>query len=63
MNIKVIIQDGIVTEVLADGAADVEVIDIDRDYEDYEALIQYAEKVRQNPMLVSQAYTVAGFEK
>lgn len=63
MNIKVVIQDGIVTEVLADGTADVEVIDIDRDYEDYEALIQYAEKVRENPMLVSQAYTVAGFEK
>ena len=38
MRIKVIIHDGIVTEVLSDGLAEVEVIDIDKDYEDYDAL-------------------------
>ena len=38
MNIKVIIYDGIVHEVLTTEPAEVEIVNIDRDYEDYEAL-------------------------
>lgn len=62
IRVKVIINDGIVTGVLADGDAEVEVIDIDKDYEDYEAISKYEEEVRSDPSLKERDYTVAHFE-
>ena len=47
--IKVIIHDGIVVDVLATAPVDVEVLDIDRDYEDFDALTRYEEGLRQDP--------------
>ena len=43
MRVKVIIHDCIVVDVLATSQVDLEVVDIDRDYEDYAALIRYTE--------------------
>lgn len=63
MTIKVIIHEGVVLDVLTDGEVDVEVIDIDKDYEDYEDLIQYEEELKKDPDLHSQDFTVARFSE
>ena len=60
--IKVIIHDGIVVDVLATAPVAVEVLDIDRDYEDFDALTRYEEELRQDPELRSRDYTVAHFD-
>ncbi len=60
--IKVIIHDGIVVDVLTTAPVDVEVLDIDRDYEDFDALTRYEEELRQDPELRSRDYTVAHFD-
>ena len=36
MRVKVVIEDGIITDVLSDGEAEVEIIDVNVDYEDYD---------------------------
>ena len=41
VKVKVIIEEGIAAGVLADGDVEVEIIDIDPDYRDYEALRKY----------------------
>lgn len=63
MKVKIIIYGGIVSDVLADGEVDVEVVDIDKDYEDYHALLRYEEELRQDLTLKSRGYTCAHFEK
>lgn len=62
MNIKVIIYDGIVHEVLTTEPAEVEIVNIDRDYEDYEALCSYEQELYQDPALKSRPFTVARFD-
>lgn len=61
VQVKVIIKDGITTGVLADGAVEVEIIDENKDYEDYQALCNYENKLRHNPALKERNYTVAHF--
>ena len=62
MRVKVIIHDGIVVDVLATAQVELEVVDIDRDYEDCDALLRYEEELRQDPELQSRDYTVAHFD-
>lgn len=61
MRVKVIINDGVAVGVLADGDVEVEIIDVDRDYEDSEYLEKYEEEVRSDPTLKEVEYTVAHF--
>lgn len=63
MRIKVIINDGIVTQVLADGQADVEIVGIDKDYEDYERLREYEQKLHKDGSLKNIDFVVAHFEE
>ena len=60
--IKVIIEEGIAVGVLADGDVEVEIVDIDPDYEDYEALRKYEEEIRGDPALKEREFAVAAFE-
>lgn len=64
MRIKVIIIDGIATEVLTDGPVDLEVVNIDKDYEDYEdydKLRDYEAELHKDETLKSIDFTVAHF--
>lgn len=61
MRVKVIIIDGITTEVLADGPVDLEVVDIDKDYEDYDELLDYEATLHKDKTLKSVDFTVAHF--
>lgn len=53
MDIKVIIRDGIVESVLAKDVSDkqpnIEIVSVDKDYEDYEQLRDYAETLYADP--------------
>ena len=60
--VKVIIEEGIAVSVLSDGDVEAEVVDIDPDYEDYEALRKYEEELRGDPAMKERAFTVAHFE-
>ena len=62
VKVKVIIEEGIATGVLADGDVEVEIIDIDPDYRDYEALRKYQVEIRRDPAMKERAFTVAAFE-
>ena len=62
VKVKIIIEEGIATGVLADGDVEVEIIDIDPDYEDYEALKSYEKEIRNDPSLKDREFTVAHFE-
>ena len=62
MKVKIIIKEGIAVGALADGDVEVEIIDIDPDYEDYEALKSYEKEVRSNSSLREREFTVAHFE-
>ena len=62
VKVKVIIEEGIATGVLADGDVEVEIVDIDPDYEDYEALRKYEEEIRADPALKEREFAVAAFE-
>lgn len=63
VKVKVIIWEGIVIDVLADGDVDVEIIDVDPDYEDYEELKIYEEELHSDPALKEQDFTVAHFRE
>jgi hypothetical protein len=63
MRVKVIINDGIATEVLSDGSVELEVVDIDSDYEDYDELRAYEKELHKDESLKSVDFTVAHFEK
>lgn len=62
VQVKVIIEEGVATGVLADGDVEVQIIDIDPDYEDCEALRRYEKELRLDPSLKVRDYTVAHFE-
>ena len=62
VKVKVIIEEGIATGVLADGDVEVEIIDIDPDYRDYEALRMYEAEIRSDPVMKEREFTVARFE-
>lgn len=52
MKLKVIIRDGIVESVLTDDPkipVEVQIVDIDDDYEDFEELRKYAEELYDDP--------------
>ena len=49
--------------MLADGMADVEIVDIDSDYEDYDALCVYEANLLQDSSLSELPFTVAHFEE
>ena len=64
MKIKVIIYGGIVDSVLADEQAkevDVEIVDLDKDYEDYDELEEYTQKLHNDESLQEIWYSVAHF--
>lgn len=64
MKIKVIIYGGIVDSVLADEQAkevDVEIVDLDKDYEDYDELEEYTQKLHNDESLQEIGYSVARF--
>lgn len=63
MKVKVIVHDGVVIGVLSTEEAEVEIVDIDKDYEDYEALKEYEQKLYDDPSLHEQDYTVARFDE
>lgn len=53
---------GVVSDVLSDIPAEVEVIDINKDYRDSDSLRSYADKLFTNPELHPCGFTVANFE-
>ena len=64
MRVKVIIHDGITTDVLTDSAErlEVEILDIDKDYSDYDELEEYEESLLHDPGLSHVDYTTAHFD-
>lgn len=63
LKVKVIINEGVASSVLADGDVEVEIIDIDPDYEDYEALREYEEELYEQEDLKPIDFTTAHFEE
>lgn len=63
VTVKVVITDGIASSVLANKKVDVEIISVDKDYEDYEALCQYEDSLRDDETLQEWDFTVAHFEE
>ena len=63
MRVKVVIEDGIITDVLSDGEAEVEIIDVNVDYEDYDALCKRRQEVLEDDMLHEIDFTVTKFEE
>ena len=63
MKIEVIVIDGIVESVLTDGEADIEIVSIDKDYEDREALEKYADKLYADPQLKERKFINAHFDE
>ncbi len=59
--VKIIIDDGIISGVLSNGPVNVEIVDINRDYGDYEALRAYSHELYDDPKLKSIEYSVAHF--
>lgn len=62
MKVKVFIHDGIVSGVLADGDVNVEIIDINESYRDYEQLREYEDELYSDSSLKEQSFTTADFE-
>lgn len=63
MKIKVIIRNGVVESALSDKGEDIdmEVVDIDDDYEDHDALCAYADSLYNSHEFREIGYTVARF--
>lgn len=61
MKIKVIIDEGIITSVLSDGMADVEIVDVDSNYEDYHSLRQYKAELMHDRDLHEIPFAVVKF--
>ena len=57
--VKVIIKSGIVAGVLSDGDPQVEIVDIDPDYEDCDARGHYEETLYERPELEEKEFTTA----
>lgn len=62
VEIKVIINSGIVIGVLSNGDPRVEIVDIDPDYEDFDELKKYAESLYDRPDLSEKEFTVKQFD-
>lgn len=66
MRIKVIIRDGIIEAVLTDAPAeqlpDVEIVDINGDYEDYKQLKERADELYADKSLHETAFSVTHFD-
>ena len=65
IKIKVIVESGLVQYVLINGDSslvDLEVVDVDSDYEDYEELIKYRDGLLDNLAYESLDFNVANFE-
>lgn len=62
VTVKIIITNGIVSGVLANKKVNVEIVDIDDDYEDYEALCRYEDDLRSSKTLQDCDFTVVHFE-
>lgn len=66
MQIKVLMDRGVVHDVLRSKDCpeeiEVEIVHVDPDYRDYEALEEYTAKLREDPNLVSANYSTANFE-
>lgn len=63
MRVKVVIEEGIITNVLSDGEADVEIIDVNVDYDDYVALCKRRDEVLEDDTLQEIDFTVTKFEE
>ena len=65
LNVKVIIFDGIVEGVLKDAniPVSVEIVDVDRNYENYKALDAYREEIYKDKSLIPCDYAFAGQEE
>lgn len=61
--VKVIIDCGVASEVLADSLVDLEVINIDKDYEDCDQLRTYEAKLHEDKSLKQIDFTSANFEE
>jgi len=64
LQIKVVIDSGIVDDVLInrEEAVEVEILDIDNNYEDYKQLDEYRHQIYSDPSLRTCPYSVARFE-
>lgn len=56
MKIKVIIYDGVVEEILTDGPADVEVVDVGKNSPDHARIEAYHEELRERMNAVEFSY-------
>ena len=63
MRVKVVIEDGIITDVLSDGEAEVEIIDVNVDHEDYDALCKRRQEVLEDDTLHEIDFTVTKFDE
>lgn len=63
MRVKVVIEEGIITNVLSDGEAEVEIIDVNVDYDDYDALCKRRDEVLGDDTLQEIDFTVTKFEE
>lgn len=66
MEIKIILRDNIVESVLGsaftpDEEPEIEIVDINKDYDDYEQLCDYADKLYADPSYAECRYDVARF--
>lgn len=61
--VKVIIEDGIPEDVLSDVPVDVEIVGIDKDYEDCNQLRAYRDRLYADKSLKSCDYTTADFKE
>lgn len=64
IQIKVIIRDGIVEAALCDDTRlpiNIEVVDVDKGYDDYKELLDYAESLYCNPKYAEISLTIADF--
>lgn len=67
MDIKVIIRDGIVESVLVKDVSDkqpnIEIVSVDKDYEDSEQLRDYTEALYADPTYQEYPFTCASFRE
>ena len=59
--VKVIIREGIIQDVLSTEPVEIEIIDLNKDYEDYDKLCEYESKLYADETLKSQDFTVVHF--
>ena len=65
IKIKVLVGGGLVQSVLVNGDSsliDLEVVDVDSDYEDYEELTNYRDSLLDDPSYESLSFDAADFE-